>query len=209
MTGLPETLFATPLPGLERPLTRAEGDRIDKYLKLLVKWQKSHRLIGSTDRNWMLRSIVLDSFAFLEPLPREARKIADVGSGAGVPGIPMAIVRPDLELTLVEIRQRRVSFLSTVVRELGLTNVEVAAARVEALAITRSEHFDAVVMRCAGSPRSVLPHAFAILRETGVVVMAAKRDPRADPDQHAAVRMLDGSSREFKRIWKSTRDSPK
>jgi 16S rRNA (guanine527-N7)-methyltransferase len=152
----------------------------------------------------MLGSIVLDSFAFLEPLPREARKIADVGSGAGVPGIPMAIVRPDLELTLVEIRRRRVSFLSTVVRELGLPNVEVAPTRVEGLAITRSEHFDAVVMRCAGSPRSVLPYAFAILRETGVVVMAAKRDSRPDPDQHAVVRMLDGTSREFRRIRKST-----
>jgi 16S rRNA (guanine527-N7)-methyltransferase len=203
VTGLPEPLFATPLPGLERPLTRPEGDQIDKYLKLLVKWQKSHRLIGSTDRTWMLGSIVLDSFAFLEPLPREARKIADVGSGAGIPGIPMAIVRPDLELTLIEIRQRRVSFLSTVVRELGLRNVDVAATRVEALAITRSEYFDAVVMRCAGSARSVLPHAFAILRETGVVVMAAKRDSRPDPDEHALVRMLDGSSRDFRRIRKS------
>lgn len=173
-----------------------------KYLELLKKWQTTHRLIGSTDRAWMLRNVVLDSFAFLGQLPRGARTIADVGSGAGVPGIPIAIARPGLQLSLVEIRQRRVSFLSTVVRELGLSNIEVVATRVEDLAVTRREHFDAVVMRCAGPPASVLPHAFAILRPTGVVVMTAKRGSRPDPGERAVVHMLDGTLREFRRIQK-------
>jgi len=202
VTALPETLFETPLPGLGRPLMRPEGDLILKYLELLIKWQRAHRLIGSTDRAWMVKNIVLDSFAFLGQLPRGARTIADVGSGAGVPGIPIAVVRPGLEVSLVEIRRHRVSFLSTVIRELGLPNVEVVAARIEDLSVSRGEHFDAVVMRCAGPPVSVLPHAFAILRPTGVVVMTAKRGFRPDPGERAVVQMLDGTLREFRRIQK-------
>ena len=118
MTTLPEALFTTPLPGLGRPLTRPEGEAVYNYLELLIKWQKAHRLVGSTDVAWMIENIIIDSFAFLEHLPSEARMVADVGSGAGVPGVPIAIVRPDLDMSLVEVRRHRVSFLSTAIREL-------------------------------------------------------------------------------------------
>ena len=203
MTALPEALFTTPLPGLHRPLTRSEGDQLNKYLKLLMKWQQTHRLIGSIGVEWMIENVVLDSLAFLELVPRDARRVADVGSGAGLPGLPIAIVRPDLGMSLVEVRRRRVSFLSTAVRELGLERVEVLAARVEDLAATHRDRFDAVVMRCAGAPASILPPALAILRRGGVVVMTAKRGSTGGGEEGITVGMPNGRLRQFRRVHKA------
>jgi 16S rRNA (guanine527-N7)-methyltransferase len=173
VTGLPSTLFESPLPGLGRALSAIEGDQIYKYMNLLVKWQRSHRLIGSTDAEWMLENVVLDSLAFLQVIPPHISNVADLGSGAGLPGIPIAIVRADLSMSLIEVRQRRVSFLSTVVRELALASVTVLAERAEALGAEHAGRFDAVVLRCAGRSRAVLPEAMRLVRSGGCVVMSA------------------------------------
>jgi 16S rRNA (guanine527-N7)-methyltransferase len=202
VTVLPEALFTVPLPGLNRPLTRSEGQSLCKYLEILSKWQKTHRLVGSTAVEWMIKNIVLDSLAFLEAVPRTARRVADVGSGAGIPGLPIAIVRPDLEMSLIEIRRRRVSFLSTVVRELGLERVEVLSSRVEDMASTHGECFDAVVMRCAGAPASILFPTLSILRRGGVIVMTAKRGSTTNENEGMAVPMPDGTQRQFRRVFK-------
>ena len=200
---MPESLFAVPLPGLSRRLTRTEGQILSKYLQLLSKWQRVHRLVGSTAMEWMIKNIILDSLAFLELVPSDARRIADVGSGAGVPGLPIAIVRPDLEMSLIEVRRRRVSFLSTVVRELGLKRVEVLAARVEDLTGTHRERFDAMVMRCVSPPTSILSPALAMLRRGGVMVMTAKRGSTTDEMGGIAVDMPDGTRRQFLRVYKT------
>jgi 16S rRNA (guanine527-N7)-methyltransferase len=174
-----------------------------KYLQLLRKWQKTHRLVGSIGEEWMIKNIILDSLAFLELVPGDARKVADVGSGAGVPGLPIAIVRPGLEMSLIEIRRRRVSFLATVVRELKLERVEVLAARVEDLASTHREHFDAVVMRCVGAPASILSPALAILRRGGAMVITAKRGSTTNEMEGIAINMADGTRRHYWRMFKA------
>jgi 16S rRNA (guanine527-N7)-methyltransferase len=203
VTTLPEALFTVSLPGLRRPLTTAEGQQFCKYLEILSKWQRMHRLVGSTAAEWMIENIILDSLAFLELVPGDARRVADVGSGAGVPGLPIAIVRPGLEMSLIEIRRRRVSFLATAVRELKLKGVEVLAARVEDLARTHSEHFDVVVMRCAGAPAAVVSPALAILRRGGAMLMTAKRGSTINEMEEIAINMPGGSRRHFLRMFKA------
>jgi 16S rRNA (guanine527-N7)-methyltransferase len=151
----------------------------------------------------MIKNIILDSLAFLELVPSEVRRVADVGSGAGVPGLPIAIVRPGLEMSLIEIRRRRVSFLATAVRELKLEGVEVLATRVEDLASTHREHFDAVVMRCVGAPASILSPAFAILRRGGALVMTARRGSTTNEMKEVAIDMPDGTRRLFRRMFKA------
>jgi len=93
-------------------------DGIERYLKELSRWAASTNLVGSTDYD-ALRLHVAQSLAASSRLPRNTR-VADLGSGAGFPGLPLLITRPDLRMTLVEIRTRRVSFLRHVVRTLGL-----------------------------------------------------------------------------------------
>lgn len=205
MTQLPRMLFETPLPGIGRPLTRAEARLLHKYLEILTKWQKTHRLVGSSQPRWIVDNVFIDSLGFLEALPPKIRRVADIGSGAGVPGIPIAIVRPDLELSLIEARQRRVSFLSTVIRELALAHVEVLGSRVEALEDSHGGWFDAVVMRCAGDLTMLLPRALALVRTGGAVITSAGPSQGAVPvgGELLAVHMPGGAARGFWRYIKA------
>jgi 16S rRNA (guanine527-N7)-methyltransferase len=111
-------------------------------------------LVGSIDPGALQRH-VSDSLAAAPLLPRGARAV-DLGSGAGFPGIPLGIVRPDLDLTLVEIRERRVNFLRHVVRVLGLS------CRVERRRIEEppAEPFDYALLRAVAEP--VLARAMAV-----------------------------------------------
>lgn len=155
---------------LRRDLTEAEVDQFSNYLNLLLKWQNVHRLLGSSKPSWIVDRIFLDSLLFLRVLPFGTREILDVGSGAGVPGIPLKLVIPDLRLTMVESRQRRVSFLSTAVRELSLRDVKVIPDRLESIVCTASDRFDAVVARCAGDVGYLFGLSAHLARPGGVVI---------------------------------------
>jgi 16S rRNA (guanine527-N7)-methyltransferase len=168
---------------LERDLSLQETDAFLQYLTLLTRWQRVHRLVGSIEPEWLIENVILDSLLFLPLLPTGVDLVADLGSGAGVPGIPLKIVRPAMKVTLIESRERRASFLATVIRELGLRECRVVAGRAED--IPRADRsYDAVVMRCAGDLTRLVPVAADLLRSGGVVVASgppSKRGVRAHP----------------------------
>ena len=179
MIALPSRLFESPVPGLRRPLTASEGTSLVNYLNILIKWQLTQRLVGSVKPEWLVENVVLHSFAFLEAIPAGARNVADLGSGGGIPGIPIAIARPDISMTLIEARQRRVSFLATVTRELRLERASVVGSRAESLGVEHVGRFDVVLMRCAGEIGSMLPAATRLTKKGGFVVASA--GPSAAP----------------------------
>ena len=166
---------------LGRALTAREMDLFSRYLGLLVKWQRSHRLIGSTDEMWIVEHLFLDSLLFLRLLPSTMRSLVDLGSGAGLPGVPIKIVRSDVEVTLVESRRRRASFLSAVVRELALGQTHVMADRIESRMPELEGRVDAVVMRCAGSVGELMTTAARLLVPQGVVIASGPPVPRPLP----------------------------
>jgi len=146
-------------------------------LELLIKWGETTRLISSTEPHWIVEHLLLDSLLFLRVLSPEVRSLLDFGAGAGLPGIPIKIVRPDIELTLLEGRRRRASFLSTVVRELGLSGTQVVNARAEDAPGLRGA-FDAVTMRCAGALDRTLPLASEFVAPGGVLVASGPPEER-------------------------------
>jgi 16S rRNA (guanine527-N7)-methyltransferase len=161
-----------------RDLTETEATMFSKYMELLLKWQNVHRLLGSSEPRWIVDRIFLDSLLFVRVLPSGARAILDVGSGAGVPGIPLKLVIPDLKLTMVESRQRRASFLSTTVRELALRDVAVIPERLESIVRAVSDRFEAVVARCAGDVGYLFGLAAHLIRPGGVVIASGP------PEEH-------------------------
>lgn len=163
---------------LGRPLSAEEAGRFEKYMELLIKWNRVHRLIGSSDPAWIVDKVFLDSLLFLRVLPRGLLSLADLGSGAGIPGVPLKIVSPQFELTLIEARQHRASFLATALRELSLAGVRVLPVRVEQAVDQCSAQFEAVVMRCAGRPGELLPLAIRLVIPGGVVVASGPPRPR-------------------------------
>jgi 16S rRNA (guanine527-N7)-methyltransferase len=155
---------------LGRALTVSETDRLTKYMNLLTKWQKSQRLIGSSEPRWIVDNVIVDSLLFTRAIPTGISTLCDVGSGAGIPGIPLSVVMPDVDVTLIEARQKRGSFLAAAIRELALRNCRLLNQRLEDLPQELTGRFDAVVMRCAGSPTSLIAELVSVLAPGGVVV---------------------------------------
>ena len=178
MSGAEERLARGAADILGRALTQPERQQLIKYLELLTKWQKTQRLIGSSDRSWIVDNVILDSLLFSRVLPEGARRVVDVGSGAGLPGIPLKIVRSALTVTLVEARQKRASFLSTAVRELALADCRVINARLETLGEEFRGRFDAAVARCAGDPQRMAAELQPILSAGGIIVASGPPEPR-------------------------------
>lgn len=102
---------------------------IAQYLLLIEKWNKVHNLTAIRNPHDMLVQHMLDSLAVLPHI--HGPHIIDAGTGAGLPGIPVALARPDWQVTLVESNQKKVAFLRQVKIELALQNVEIMAQRVE------------------------------------------------------------------------------
>ncbi len=114
------------------------------YLALLDRWNRTYNLTAIRDPRDMVAKHLLDSLA-MHPFVRDVRMLADLGAGAGLPGIPLAIACPRLQVTLVESNGKKARFLREAVRTLGLTGVRVAESRIEAVA--EAGAYDAITAR--------------------------------------------------------------
>ena len=135
------------LTGLGLDLPAAVQARLLAYVALLKKWNATYNLTAIRDEAEMVTQHLLDSLSVLPALQELAlagRRWADIGSGAGLPGIPLAIVRPDLDMTLVETVAKKSAFQRQAKIELGLANLTVVNRRVEELP---GGGFDAVISR--------------------------------------------------------------
>ena len=192
---LDELLKAIPVL-VGRPATGSDRRAFARYLELLVQWNRVHDLTGLKEPRAIVRGLFLDSLLFLSQLPPRPIRLVDIGSGAGVPGIPLRLVEPGIELTLVESRQKRVSFLSTVRRELRLEGVRVLETRAEDALREDSgleAGFDAVIARAITPTEVFLGTCRRYLKPGGRVVIsgppAAKGLP-PNPTGTAWVRAL-------------------
>jgi len=118
--------------------------RLAAHLELISKWNRVHNLTAIRETSQMVVLHLLDSLSILPQL-EGARAIADVGTGPGFPGIPVAIVREDARVTLVESSHKKCAFLQQAKTELSLANVEIACERVEQF--SAPQKFDVVVSR--------------------------------------------------------------
>lgn len=139
-----EQRLAEGLSAMNLVLPAAAQTKLIEYLKLLEKWNRVHNLTAVREPAQMVVLHLLDSLSVLPHLEGKT-SILDVGTGAGLPGIPLAIARPDLEVTLLDSNHKKTTFLAQAKAELGLANIRVETARVEAYRPQRL--FDVVVSR--------------------------------------------------------------
>ena len=131
------------LGALGLALRKPQVDTLERYLDLLEKWNRVYNLTGIRERDRMVTHHLLDSLAIL-PHVRGPR-VLDVGSGAGLPGIPLAIANPELRVTLLDSNHKKTAFLRQAVAELGLANASIETERVESW--TTTLRFDTIVSR--------------------------------------------------------------
>ena len=135
--------------GLERmniEVSDAQLDALAAYVLLLEKWNKAINLTAVRDPAQMVSRHILDSLAIKDFVNFES--LADVGAGAGLPGIPLAIIKPHLNVTLIDSVAKKTRFIQQAAAVLKLANVKVIHSRVEDLALTT----EAVVARAFASP---------------------------------------------------------
>jgi 16S rRNA (guanine527-N7)-methyltransferase len=122
--------LAEGLAALGLALDAAAQAKLVAYLRLIAKWNRVHNLTAVREPEKMVILHLLDSLAVL-PHVIAARTLLDVGAGAGLPGIPLAIARPDLAVTLLDASHKKATFLRQARAELALVNADVACERVE------------------------------------------------------------------------------
>ena len=152
---------------LELPAGAAE--RLLQYTALLAKWNRTYNLTAIREPLAMVAHHLLDSLSVLPhlPLPQEGACLADVGSGAGLPGIPLAIARPRWHVALAESSQKKAAFLRQAAIELGLDNVEVHEGRVEAW--RPQPLFDLVISRAFAALGEFIAACRHLVRPGGVL----------------------------------------
>ena len=163
---------STPSPSIEpEPAAAGEifGDRIAvarQFADALGRHGEERGLIGPLEPPRLWSRHILNS-AVIAPLFHG--RVGDVGSGAGLPGLVLAIARPDVEWVLIEPMERRVAWLSEQVAELGLSNVEVLRARAEDW--KRGPVLDAVTARAVSALRTLVPITAPLVRDGGELIL--------------------------------------
>jgi len=162
--------------GLQRlgiALDDGQIDRLTTYLGLLEKWNRAFNLTAVRDPEHMVERHLLDSLAVL-PYVRGAR-VADIGSGGGLPGIPLAVALPETAFVLVDTNGKKTRFLTQVKLELGLDNVNVVQSRVEQF--RPDQLFDTVISRAFATLSDFWRGSAHLLKPTGRMLAMKAREP--------------------------------
>jgi len=163
------------------------GDRIDRARQFtadLAREGETRGLIGPLELPRLWTRHILNS-ALVAPVLREGR-VGDVGSGAGLPGLVLAIARPDVQFVLIEPMERRVDWLLEEVDALGLDNVDVIRARAEEVRL--SEPLDQVTARAVSALSKLIPLTVPLLRSGGELVFM--KGERVDAEIEAATKVI-------------------
>jgi len=143
------------LAALGLALPAPDRERLLAYVRLLAKWNIAYNLTAVRDPLEMVTRHLLDSLVIVPHL--HGARVLDVGTGPGLPGIPLAVARPELAFTLLDANAKKTRFVVQAVGELALKNVEVVQSRVENYRPSRI--FDTVVSRAFASIADMLAHA--------------------------------------------------
>jgi len=154
-------------------------DQFMEYLILLRKWNRHINLTGLRSYREIIIKHFLDSLTPLPYLPEKA-KILDLGSGAGFPGLPIKIVRPDQPVTLIEASAKKISFLKEVIRRLNLRPVSVYQTYLGkgSPSLSKSNQFEIIITRAVGKLDELLAGVYPYLVEGGnLLLMKGRRGP--------------------------------
>jgi len=147
---------------LEVSISLAQAKKMLQFLELIVKWNRTHNLTAVKSLDEMRIKHLLDSLSIIKFLPQGL--VLDVGSGAGLPGIPLAIALPQQKFHLVDASFKRVAFIQEVKRLLKLDNVSVEHSRVETL---KNDDFDVIMSRAFGSLLDFIKKTQFLMAEGG------------------------------------------
>ena len=152
-------------------LSKNQIEMFFKYMNLLLEWNKKINLTAITDEEEVIVKHFVDSITISKYIPT-GTSLIDVGTGAGFPGIPLGIIRKDLEIVLLDSLQKRINFLDVVIKELGLENIKTIHARVEEFGKSNKyrEKFDVATSRAVANLSTLSEYLLPLVKEGGIVI---------------------------------------
>ena len=156
-------------------------DKFERYMEAVLSWNEKVNLTAIKDRDGFITKHFIDSLCSADHTQfKEAKTVIDVGTGAGFPGLPLAIVSPDKEFLLIDSLNKRIRILNEIIADLGLTNVKAIHGRAEELAKDKQyrESFDICVSRAVSRLSVLSEYCLPFIRKGGWLV--AYKGPDAD-----------------------------
>jgi 16S rRNA (guanine527-N7)-methyltransferase len=153
------------------------------YLALLKKWSCTYSLTAIKDDRGIIIKHFIDSLSYVKAIPDTAVTLADIGTGAGFPGVPLKIVRPNLRVYLIEPSRKKTSFLRSLIRELSLHDIFVLRCRVEEYPCDQEDspgQFDVVVTRALYKTDEFIKESSHLCKDTGTMIIS--KGPAADEE---------------------------
>lgn len=192
------------IDAIEKMNLEINNNQVEKfllYMNLLYDWNKKINLTSITDENEIIIKHFADSVSLLSVMQIKNSNVIDIGSGAGFPGIPLKILRPQINLTLVDSLGKRVKFLCTVKNDLNLENVNCFHARAEEFVKNSREAYDICVSRAVAN-LSVLTEICLPFVKVGGYFIAYKGPQVDDEILHAqnCIKKLGGEITDIKKI---------
>lgn len=159
-------ILVSGLKSLNLPLNEDKIEQLLAFIKLMEKWNKAYNLTAIRDREDMVRLHLLDSLAIVPFI--EGKRVIDIGTGAGLPGIPLAIYLPEIEFVLLDSNAKKTRFVQQAILELKLKNASVCHNRVEQYNPEKS--FDTVITRAFASLSDIVELTAHLLGKDGVLL---------------------------------------
>jgi 16S rRNA (guanine527-N7)-methyltransferase len=163
-------------------VTPAQQEKLLDYLALMFKWNSVYNLTSLRDPMQMVTHHLLDSLAAV-PAFADARNILDVGSGGGLPGIVLAIVYPDLNVSMIDTVHKKTAFLTQVKAQLGLSNATVYTMRVEDLHKEGDARFDVITSRAFADLSDFINWSAHLLAEGGRYIALKGTAPKDEQER--------------------------
>jgi 16S rRNA (guanine527-N7)-methyltransferase len=171
------------------------------YLHELIEWNQKFNLTSITDPAEIRRKHFKDSLLLLQTFQLTNESVVDVGAGAGFPGIPLKIARPDIALTLVEATRKKVDFLNHIIKALGLEETEAVWSRAEDYAHDHREEFGLAVARGVAKLNALCEYCLPLVKVGGLFVAYKQVEVETEIKAAAgAIKALGGRLKEIKKF---------
>ena len=166
-----------------------------EYMNLLIEWNEKINLTAITEPKEIIIKHFIDSLTINKYIEKN-NKIVDVGTGAGFPGIPIKIYRPEVEVTLVDSLNKRINFLNEVISKLGLEKINTIHARVEEFARNKKyrEKFDISTSRAVANLSTLSEYLIPLVKENGKIICMKASEAEEEIEQaKKAINVLGGT----------------